>query len=112
MRIDLKSLEEEARRTGEAFLPLLRSEGARVGLNARTDGNGMLLEIEAQLCLLPPRSEVDLPVLRSIVDRLAALAAEGFHLHHYGDGWVVAARTVSVADADGAVERVRAAFPP
>jgi hypothetical protein len=112
MRIDLMSLEEEARMAGEAFLPLLTSEDARLGLNARAGGEVVILEIEAQLRLLPSRSDVDVAVLRDMVERLAVLASEGFCLRHYEDGWVVATRAVAAADAELALERSRAAFAP
>jgi hypothetical protein len=112
MRIDLSSLEQGARTAGEAFLPLLASEGARLGLNAWASGEGVLLELEAQLRLLPPRAEVDVAALRGLVDKLAVLADEGFCLRHYEDGWVVATRAIDAADLERAVDRARTAFSP
>lgn len=111
LQLDLAGLVSSAKETGEAYLVLVSLDGLRLGLEARWD-HGLSLELEGQIRLLPPERRVDLASLGRLLDRLRAIRDLGFYLYHYGDGWVIAIRSISLQEAAPAIEAATDLFRP
>jgi len=100
--VDLAILASQARESGEAYLAIMVTESCRLGIEARWDGR-LSLELEGEVRLLPP-GEVDPASLGPVLHRLSGLAALGFRLRHFGDGWVLATRPMEAEETAEAVE--------
>jgi translation elongation factor EF-1beta len=104
MALDLAALVDGARSTGEAFYPVLSQDGSRVGISARQEGASILLDMEVQLRLVPPNTDVDIDDLSRKLNALTDLAKLGFGLHHFEHGWVVATAGVNANDLAAMME--------
>ena len=102
MRVDLAGLASQAREDGEAYLTIVATESARLGIEARWDGR-LSLELEGEVRLLPP-GEVAPASLGPALRRLSGLAVLDYRLYHFGDGWVLATRPVRTEEAVEVIE--------
>lgn len=102
MPVDLAGLAWEAREGGEAYLTVVVTESARLGIEARWDVR-LSLELECEVRLLP-LGDVVPASLEPALRRLSGLAALSYRLHHFGDGWVLATRPVGADEAAEIIE--------
>lgn len=105
---NVKALLERSRTSsdGEAYAPVARGRGLRLGMGARarTQGDPVLF-IEVVLDPFPDRPRVDPERMRDEGERVASLIARGYSVACDADGTITCERIVA---ADGIRQELRA----
>ncbi len=108
--MDAKGLLERARTSedGEAYAPVAKGMGFRVGVGARRASDGeALVFVEVVLNPFPDRPRVRREDLRSGGARVSWLESRGYRVTCDADGTITCERNVAPARAEREVEAVR-----
>jgi hypothetical protein len=102
-RIDLPSLEEEARRSRprESYRNFKRGEDHRIGVIVDLSQGGIpRFVIELTICVLGNRTHLDMTLLRRAGTISKVLVERGYALSHQDDGWILCERTLERDDVE------------
>ncbi len=108
--MDVKALLERARTShdGEAYAPVAKGTGFRVGVGARRESDGeALVFVEVVLNPFPDRPRVRPEDLRNDGARVSWLESRGYRVSCDADGTITCERSVAPVWAEREVEAVR-----
>lgn len=108
--MDLKGLLGRARASedGEAYAPVVKRTGFRIGMGARRGSDGeLLLFVEVVINPFPDRPRVRPEQLRSDGDHVSWLENRGYRVACDADGTITCERNVAPGRAEREIEAVR-----